>query len=171
MNTAVQQRLDRWLRVATPLISVLVIAILGLIDLPIPNYTTIAPAYTLIAVYCWTVWRPDLVPYLGIFMVGLFEDALRGTPLGATAILFLFTQAFVRSQRRFLFGRTFDAFWFGFAIVCVAAGLLEWVIMSVANGTPVAATASIFRYLLTIAVFPVLSVILLRFLRSVQHHV
>ena len=170
MNAAVQQRLDRWLRQAAPLVSVLVIAFLGLIDLPFPNYTTIAPAYTLIAVYCWTVWRPDLVPYLGVFAIGVFEDALRGTPLGATAILLLFTQAFVRSQRRFLFGRTFDAFWFGFAIVCVAAGIVEWIIMSAAHATPIAATAAIFRYLLTIAVFPVLSVVLLRLLRTVQHY-
>jgi rod shape-determining protein MreD len=170
MNTVVQQRLDRWLRIAAPLLSILLISFLGLINLPFPNYTTIAPAYTLIAVYCWTVWRPDLVPYVGVFAIGVFEDFLRGTPVGATSLLLLLTQVFVRSQRRFLFGRTFDTFWVGFAIIAVAVALLEWIVMSIAYGTPVAATAAIFRYLLTIAVFPVLSVLLLRLLRSVQHH-
>ena len=76
MNTVVQQRLDRWLRVAAPLLLILLISFLGLINLPFPNYTTIAPAYTLIAVYCWTVWRPDLVPYIGVFAIGVFEDFL-----------------------------------------------------------------------------------------------
>lgn len=170
MNTVVQQRLDRWLRQAIPLLSILAISFLGLINLPFPNYTTIAPAYTLIAVYCWTVWRPDLVPYLGIFLIGVFEDFLRGTPAGATALLLLVTQVFVRSQRRFLFGRTFDTFWVGFAVVCVAVAILEWIVMSLAYGTLISATAAIFRYLLTIAVFPVLSVLLLRLLRSVQSH-
>ena len=56
--TQVDNALARLLPVATTAAA----AALSIQPLHIPGYAALAPAFTLMAVYHWTIYRPDLLP-------------------------------------------------------------------------------------------------------------
>src|SRR5439155_21842429 len=84
------------------------------------------PSVTLMAVYHWTIYRPDLLPPLGLFIVGLAQDLLTGAPVGTGALVLLLARAAVLRYRRFFINRTFPFVWTGFTLLSAAAMLLLW---------------------------------------------
>ena len=54
----------------------LVLAILSVIPLGIPGYAQVTPNYVLMSIYYWTIYRPDHLPYLVVFLIGLLVDSL-----------------------------------------------------------------------------------------------
>lgn len=161
MSEPVQRAIDLGVRRSFPLVTTFIASLAGLIAIPAPDYSQIAPAFVLIAVYCWSIWRPSLMPLLGVFLIGLFEDLMRGLPLGVTAILLLSTAAFVQSQRGFVFGKSFDLFWFVFALIAVAWLAIEWLILSSLLSDILDPTAAFFRTMITVGLLPVGAALLL----------
>ena len=76
-----------------------------------------APALPLIAVFYWTLYRPDLMPPVAAFVIGLLQDILGGLPLGVSACVLVGVHAAVNTQRRFFIGKSFAVVWLGFALV------------------------------------------------------
>ena len=161
MSEPVQRAIDSAVRRSFPLATTFIGALAGLIAIPAPDYSQVAPAFTLIAVYCWSIWRPDLMPLLGVFLIGLFEDVMRGLPLGVTALLLLTTAAFVQSQRGFVFGKSFDLFWVVFGLIVMGWLAVEWIALSILLGHLLDPSAAFFRCLLTIGLLPVGAAMLL----------
>ena len=62
--------LARFLPIATRCFA----AALALLPLPVPGYAALTPAFTLMAVYHWSVYRPDLLPPSGLFAIGFAQD-------------------------------------------------------------------------------------------------
>lgn len=155
-------RLGRWARNLLPIAITIALVLIGVARLQIPHYAVIAPSLPLMAVYYWTVFRPDLMPRLAVFGIGLLQDALAGLPLGVNALVLLLLHAVVISQRRFLIGKPFWVFWWGFLLVAPAAAGLTWAIMSILRGALIAPGAAVFHLLLTIVAFPILCWVLLR---------
>jgi len=161
MNSQIRHAAEHWARRVTPSFTLFLAALVSLISIPVEGYTFVAPSLSLIAVYCWSVWRLDLLPYAATFIVGLCEDAIRGTPLGATAALLIVAQGFARSQQRYLFGRSFGLFWLAFAAIAVFVATAQWVLMSVWSSRLLAVEAGLIQMLLTIALFPAVAWLLL----------
>ena len=65
-----------------------------------PGYAALAPAFTLMAVYHWTIYRPDLLPPIGLFAIGLAQDLLTGAPIGVGALMLLLARGAVLRYRR-----------------------------------------------------------------------
>jgi len=149
-------------RRVVPGVTTVFLVFLAHLHLPFPYYTEIAPALPLMGVYYWVVFRPDLMPRILVFAIGLFQDALIGAPFGLTAMIYLLTHAFVLSQRRFLVGKPFWIFWSGFAIVAPVAGALTWIIASALRGAVLPSDVELASIGLTIVVFPVVAWFLLR---------
>lgn len=167
MSPQFSQQLDHWARKMAPIVSTFALLIVGTIPLPIPNYSMIAPSLTIMAVFCWALWRPELMPYFAVFAIGLFEDLLRGTPFGVCALALLFVQATVRSHSRMLYGKSFEILWLGFVLVAGAATVLRWMIMSLMNDTLVGPEPVLFHYLATAALFPLLATVFLRMQQTI----
>ena len=155
-------RLGRSTRNLLPVTITVALVLVGVARLQIPGYAVVAPSLPLMAVYYWTVFRPDLMPRLAVFGIGLLQDALAGLPLGVNAVVLLLLHAVVSSQRRFLVGKPFWVFWWGFMLVAAAAVGLTWGIVSVLRGAFIAPSAAVFHLILTIAAFPVLCWFLFR---------
>jgi len=145
-----------------PGFTLVLLVFLAHLHLPIPFCAEIAPALPLMGVYYWVVFRPDLMPRVLVFMVGLFQDALIGAPFGLTALIFLLAHAFVLSQRRFLVGKPFWIFWAGFAIVAPVAGTLTWMLASALRGAILPSDVVLASIVLTVFVFPIVAWCLLR---------
>jgi rod shape-determining protein MreD len=156
----------RWASYLVPMTSTFMVAMFAVLPLPIPYYSGAAPALTLIAVYYWMVYRPDLMPTLGLFVLGVVNDALAGTPLGVSSLIYLVAQVAILNQRRFLVGRPFWFLWSGFALIAPLALLFRWVAISVLREAPLAPLATVASGVLTILLFPLVAYLLVRLQRG-----
>jgi rod shape-determining protein MreD len=119
-------RLDRMWRLSLPVGSVILAVLLTVIPIGFGQLSSIMPAFGLMAIYYWTVSRPESMPALFVFVFGILQDSLSGAPIGLWAVVFLSAHYFVISQRRLLAGQAFSLAWFGFALLTVLAGILAW---------------------------------------------
>jgi rod shape-determining protein MreD len=135
----------------------LVLAILSVIPLGIPGYAQVTPNFVLMSIYYWTIYRPDHLPYLVVFLIGLLVDLLTFGPPGATPFALLIVRATVLSQRKFFVGKNFPIVWWGFTIATVAVTVLIWGIGGLYSGRVLDPRSFIFQGVLTAAFYPVLS--------------
>lgn len=166
MSPVASTTLDSWLRRTFPILTTLAATLLNLVVIPGAGNGVIAPSLTLVCVVCWSAWRPELLPYLAVFLIGLFEDLLRGTPIGLSALILLIAAGVVRSQAKALHGRPFGILWAFFGVVALVAGALQWVVLLVLMGGVVAPWPAIFQFLVTLAVFPPVAWFLSRLRRA-----
>lgn len=155
MKTPFTHLVEQWLRRSVPALSVLFFSLLSIVSVPAPDYALIAPRLTMMALFCWVVWRPQLMPYLLTFGIGLFEDLVRGTPFGATALLLLIAHGVARGQQERLESRGFESLWIGFCLVALATSVIEWIVMSVMVDDLIRPGPAVFHLLLTVLTFPI----------------
>lgn len=159
MKMTVAQRLDVWARRSLPVVLTVMLAFIGAVPTGLPYLGSIVPAYTTMAVFYWAVYRPDLFPAGAVFLVGVLEDSITGTPLGVGTVCLLFVYGLALGQRRAFLKRPFFIAWIGFAVLAALATLLAWLMISVLSGSFVEARAALFQYLLTVALFPCLAML------------
>lgn len=147
-------RLDHLARALIPILSLVVLAFLGAIPLRLPDVDLLTPAWTLMALYYWAIYRPELTPAPAVFLVGLLQDLMAGGHLGLSAFTLLVVYGLVVSQRRFLHGKSFGVNWWGFMLVAAGAAFLKWIAASILAGWPIDPRSQIFAVLLTIALYP-----------------
>lgn len=157
---------NRWVSQAAPTLTLLGAILLDLLWIPIPGFNAVIPAFPVMAVFCWSIWRPQLMPYVAVFLAGLVEDLVRGTPLGAASLSLLAVQGFVWAQQRMLRYRSFDVLWFGFAMAALLAAVATWIAISLANRMVLSPWPGLMQYGLTVAVFPAVAYMLQRLERT-----
>lgn len=156
------QHLNHWARNLTPFAITVALVFLGVVPLPMPDFGAIAPALALIAVYYWAIFRPDLLPAVAVFAVGLLEDVLGGGALGTRALVLLAVYGLVVVQRRRLIGGSFLVLWGGFFLVGSLAILVEWVILAVLHWQAVNPVPALFQLFVTAALYPCLAWLLIK---------
>jgi rod shape-determining protein MreD len=140
-----------------PIATTVLAAIIAILPVPVPGYAALTPAFTLMAVYHWTIYRPDLLPPIGVFAVGLAQDLLTGAPAGVGALVLLLARAAVLRTRRYFINRPFPFVWAGFALLGAGAMLTQWALHCLVQLTFCDLRGTMFRTVLTIAIFPVAS--------------
>jgi len=151
-----------------PVATTLLAAVISVLPLRIPGYAALTPVFTLMAAYHWTIYRPDLLPPLALFAIGLTEDLLAGAPIGASAMLLLLARTAVLGQRRYFVNRTFPFVWAGFTLLTIAAMLGLWALHCVLDLTLLDFRNTVIRAVLTIAIFPLASFLLGRTQRAMM---
>ena len=162
MKTNVWYRLDILTRLLTPFLLTLMLVILNIIPLEIPSFSRVVPLMPLIAVYHWTVYRSELLPAYAVFIIGLLQDIFSGAPIGVYTTVFLMVYGMIVWQHRFLFGKSFSIIWLGFSIVAAGAFLLTWALICLWSFSVLDLQAVFFQYLLTVAIFPVIAWVFMR---------
>ena len=132
----------------------------------LPEVSFVVPTLALMAVYYWGLHRADLLPAPAIFVVGFLQDILSGGPLGMNTVIFLAVYGICVSQRRFFYGKSFLVVWWGFMVVAAGALILEWVFTSVLVETVISPRPAYFKYLITIALYPVIAWLFARVQRT-----
>lgn len=171
MRPSIWQRFDIFWRHQIPLLLALGLLLISVVPSHAAGLTRIGPMLALIAVYYWAIYRPDLMGYGPVFVIGVAEDLLTSTPPGVGALVLLLTQAVVLSQYRFFNARSFAVTWWAFGLVAGGAVLVKWLAVSLVYGTLVDGSAAFYGYLMTVAIYPVVGWLLARvqiaFLRDV----
>jgi rod shape-determining protein MreD len=155
-----QREVDVLCRLA-PFASCLVAVILSVVPVPVPGLAVATPAFALMAIYHWTVYRPDLLPASAVFVIGILLDLLDGTPyLGLTPLTFLVARTVILLGRRAAVNQGFPLVWAGFTLVALGTVALQWLAVELLSGTALAARAFFFQAAVTAAAYPICDYIL-----------
>jgi len=160
MTPTFVQEAGRSVLAILPLLATAVLVLFGAVPIRLPDFEAVAPVLSLAAVYFFAIYRPSLLPAPAVFGIGLFQDALLGLPFGLSALVLLGVYGVVVGQRAAFRGRPFLIAWAGFALVIPIAMAATWAIVSLLAGTLVPPTAVVFQALMTIAVYPLVNVLL-----------
>lgn len=156
-----------WARLL-PLGTTVVAALLAIVPVRLPGYAALVPAFALMAVYHWTIYRPDLLPPIGLFAIGLSQDLLSGALIGVGAVVLLLARGAVLRYRRHFINRTFPFVWGGFTLLAGAAMFGVWLLHCVLQLNLFDLRTTVFRTVLTIAFFPAASFALGRTQRALM---
>jgi len=167
MKSLFWQRVDLVVRSLTPFFLTLVLVVLGQVPLHVPGLAEVAPILPLMAVYHWAIYRPDLLPASAVFFAGLIQDALSGMPFGVNAAVFVTVHMVVLSQQIFFQGKSFLIIWLGFSMVAAGAVSMIWVLNAMVFASVSSVQAAFIQYLVTVGVFPLLALMLVRWQRTV----
>lgn len=150
-----------------PLITTLLFVLISVVPLHIPGFAVVTPAFALMAVYHWTIYRPDLLPPASVFTAGLLLDLLNGTPyVGSSALFLLLVRTVLMSQHGFFTDRPFPMLWAGFLLTATAVIACEWALVSTLHGAALGVSPFVFEAVLTVATFPLGSYLLTRLQRG-----
>ncbi|MEX6632059.1 rod shape-determining protein MreD [Hyphococcus lacteus] len=148
------ENLFRLLKAITPTI----LGLLGVIILaaPIRLFEGFAPTpiIPLVVVFFWSIYGPDSLPSVSVFLIGFVQDLLTGGPLGLWAMVYLFTQFIVMSQRSYFLGREQKVVWVGFAFAAAGAGIILWLVMSLMSGVLLPVRSLVLQLAATILIYP-----------------
>jgi rod shape-determining protein MreD len=154
-----------------PVATLLVLAILSAVPVPVPDYAAVAPNFLLMALYHWTLYRPSQVPFGAVFLIGLFYDLLTtgpGAAVGLTPLVLMLARLAVLANRRSFIGRSFPYVWAGFAVLAIGANGALWAGGTLLNRVPLEPRGFLFHTALTVAFFPVMALLLARIQRATQ---
>lgn len=154
MRSTWLHQLDLSLRGLVPFVFGLLLLLVMLAPWRLPDLGQVTPQLVLMAVFYWTIYRPDRLPYTATFVLGVLQDVFTSNPIGLSALVLLGVQAIVLAQRRFFLGKSFTVVWSGFALVATAAGVAAWLGACAFFGALVAPGPVAIQLLLTVFLYP-----------------
>lgn len=127
--TQKDQRVGAYARAMIPALMGIIAVLFSSIPMKFPISGTVAPSFTLMIIYFWSIHRPDLLQLWLCFVLGLFLDLISGAPIGMNALFFVICRWIMLSQRRLL-GTSFAVLWLGFVGIVLGEAFLTWLIQS-----------------------------------------
>ncbi len=109
--------------------------IIDLVDYSIPISYMARPFFTVIIIYYWAIYRPNLLSPAYIFALGLIYDLILGYPVGIHAILFITAQWIISDQRLYFLGQSFLVTCLGFSLTGFLVLCAEWLFFSAMAGS------------------------------------
>ena len=110
--------------------------------------------------YYWGVFRPSLFPAWLAFLIGFAIDIRVGNLLGLNAFLLVFIMMMVAKQQRYLRSQPFATQWTGFTLICLAAELIRWAILSALNVVPFPIMSALVSGVCNAALYPVTTLVM-----------
>ncbi len=121
-----QIRLLRSWRLAAP--TLVTIATLLLMMLPIWMQGPILPQFGLLGVCYWATNRPALMPAAAAFFIGLMQDMWLGAPLGVNATMLMLVALVLSGQHLVFASRPFSFAWWVMAPVTLLYAAGGWLL-------------------------------------------
>jgi len=158
-----QREVDSFPANLVPFLTTLVFVFFSVLPLHIPGFSEVAPAFALMAVYHWTIYRPELLPPVAVFVLGLLLDFMNATAyVGISALSLLLAQAALTNVRRLFVNRPFPTLWAGFLLTAAGVIAFEWGAVGLLSGRVLGLRPFLFEAVLTIVSFPLGSYLLTR---------
>lgn len=166
MKLSPLQRLDIAVRQSTPVVVTLLLAVISVVPVGMPASSLLVPDLVLIAVFYWTVHRPDLMKAWTVFVIGMLADVLSGVPLGVHPLVLVLVHTAIISQHKIFRGAAFGVVWWAFSLIAPSAHALVAAIAFVAAGVVPDISVFLLRLVLTIGLYPALAWLLGRAQRA-----
>ena len=143
-----------------PFLSWVLLVLLSYIPLDFMFLNSIRPAIGIICVYFWLQHRPDLFNLGSVFCLGLVDDVISSSPFGSNVFEMLLMYVLVNNTSRFLNAKPFVVLWYGFGVLALMTMLSRWLLVSVYYSQFLPLSMLFFSYMVTIAVYPLISLLL-----------
>ncbi len=144
-------------RGTVPSLVTLLLVFLCVLPYGIPGLSKVMPLLPVISIYFWSIYRPELTCLTCHFFIGLLQDILVGSPVGLSAATFIGIYAAVHYQRQFFHNKTFVVLWASFALLLVVVLSINFAIIALYNLSFFPLFPVCLQFLLTIALYPVLT--------------
>ena len=95
-----------------------------------------------------------------IYLLGLVDDVISSSPFGSHIFALLIMYILVNNTSKFLNAKPFVVMWYGFAALALVAMLSRWLVVSVYYSQFLPLSMLLFNYLVTIAIYPLLALLL-----------
>ena len=124
-------------------------------DIRIAGLSDLVPLFDLMAVFYFAVFRNVFAVWF-IFLMGIWNDALNGNPLGTTALCYIvLTKFFALLNHKLMIRENFKQIWQQFISFCFCFLLMKWLILSVFNGEFYSITTVLVQLVLSSALYVV----------------
>ena len=153
-----------WIRLRhSALASVPLFLLTGLVLLqplpwPIPWLADVAPQITLAGIFFWRLRCPAHMHLSFVFALGLLSDLINGHPLGPASLSFVSAALLTSLWKQEAGYEGFFPEWGVFFVVAFLAQMLETVATFIALWAFLPPEPLFFRYLLTIALYPLVAI-------------
>lgn len=155
-NQAAEQAL-LFCRQATPFLMSLILLFMGLFPFRFSFLADLYIPLIYISLFCWMILRPDLLPPLSVFVLGLLADLMYATPIGLNSLIFMLFYLLMMTQRRFLIGHSFSFLWSIFAVLMVPVFLLQWGLVCAIQMQGMSFAIVLGQYLLAVGFYPLIA--------------
>jgi rod shape-determining protein MreD len=144
----------------SPFLLGLALILVSMFPLRLSEGYLVTPAFALMPIYFWTLYRPDLMPPIAVFWLGLVQDLLTGGPIGLWCLIYLFTYGFLASQRLFLLTRIQGRGWQGFGLTMAVATLIAWATGTFVYGEFLSPWPLIIQGIVSVVLYPLVARVL-----------
>jgi rod shape-determining protein MreD len=160
------RRLDIAARHAFPASSTILLMLLTEAPFGLYGQAALLPAVTLASVWFWSVLRPDGMPPLAVFLIGVLFDLLAWQPIGSGVLTLLIVHGLAQRWRQPLAARGFILIWAGFAVIAIGAAVLEWGLTALLSWRLLPLAPAVFQAVVSIAIYPALAIVFSKAHRS-----
>jgi rod shape-determining protein MreD len=144
------------IRLFIPMITAFILLVLSSMPISIAGASSFFPAVDIMFIYYWSSHRLRSVPDWFIFTLGILRDAVEGTMMGVSPLIYLVTKFIVLSSRNLYRRENFLIIWQGFAITALIAISGKCLLLSLSMDTSFVLNAAIMQFVVSIAMYPLL---------------
>lgn len=98
--------------------------------IPLWTHLGFCPNFFVMVLYLWLIYRPDLIQFWGLMVVGLIQDGLYGYPLGVSILEILQLVFFAKIFRKLILQKSFGFVFGGYIAYLLVYSFAEWGILS-----------------------------------------
>lgn len=157
MEDEVTESLKTTVQRMIPLLFSVFLVLLSYVPLDFALFNNIRPAAGMVCVYYWMIHRPDIFNLISVYLLGMIEDIISAVPMGTNIFTLLVMYILLNNLGRFFYGKPFVITWYGFAALSFVSFFSKWLMVSIYYGQFLPGPAAFFSFLVTIAAYPVLS--------------
>lgn len=134
------------------LIAVLFV-IFNISDIKIGGLSKLIPLFDLMMVFYFAAFRRVFGLWF-IFLLGFWNDALNGNPLGLTPLCYIIlVKIFAILNQRLVIRENFLQLWHQFVIFCACFLIIKWMTLSIFNGAFYSVSTILVQFVLTSSLY------------------
>jgi rod shape-determining protein MreD len=108
--------------------------IFNISDIRIAGLEGLTPLFDLMIIFYFATFK-NVFGIWFVFLLGIWNDALNGNPLGTTALCYiLLVKFFILVNGKMMIRENFRQIWQQFIVFCTLFLLMKWLILSAFNG-------------------------------------
>lgn len=149
-------RINAWIKISTPAVISLVLIIFSATNFQLPGLDSFVPLFAFMTIFYWAIYNPSLMPAWFVFVLGIFQDFIYGTPFGVASFVNLLLWWLAVSQRKYLIKERFIVFWLVFSVISLLFCLITSVLFSIYYQKFVLSNDIIMQWLFSAFIYPFL---------------
>ncbi len=141
------------LRIAALHLIAVLFVIINVSDIRIAGLSHVIPLFDLMMIFYFAAFKNTFGVWF-VFILGIWNDALNGNPLGTTALCYiLLIKFFSVLNNKMMIKESFRQIWQQFITFSVLFLLMKWMILSVFNGQFIAVTNAIIQLVISAVIY------------------